>query len=95
MSVHELKCDSETFQKLFSGEKTCEIRFNDRTYITGDDLYLMETKYSGYEMREGKPLVYTGREILAKITHILYDVRYGLQKGFVCLSLKVLLTKKS
>jgi hypothetical protein len=87
--VHELKCDKIPFKYLFNEEKSCEIRYNDRTFSTGDRLLLRETKYSGAEMRKGKPLIYTGSSISARITHILYDRRYGLQEGFVCLSLKV------
>ena len=87
--VHELKTDSFGFQAVFAGDKTHELRCNDRDYHVMDWLILKETKWSGDEMAGGRPLVYTGRAIVAIISHILYGPLYGLAEGWVILSLKV------
>ena len=85
---HELKTDPIPFQAVWSGYKKAEIRRNDRDFHIGDDLLLQETEYSSQEMtNEKQPLEYTGREIEATITHIIEG--YGLESGFVALSLHV------
>ena len=88
--VHELKTDSYGFQAVFAGDKTQELRCNDRDYHVMDWVILKETKWSGDEMKAGWPLVYTGRAIAALVTHILYGPMYSLPAGWVILSLKVL-----
>lgn len=88
MKVHELKTDPGVFQKSYQGVKTFEIRFNDRDYQIGDGLFLRETKYSGEEMKEGKPLEYTGRTIHQRVTYILEGPIYGLMPGWVIMSVR-------
>lgn len=86
MKHHELKTDPEVFAAVAAGDKTHEIRFNDRAFAIGDVLHLRETKYPGEEMRAGAPLVYTGRHALREVSHI--QTGYGLVDGWVILSLK-------
>ena len=88
MKWHELKTDSEVFQAVRSGEKTYEIRFNDRDYQRHDFLRLCETERTGEEMREGAQLIYTGDEIDVKVTHILRGPVYGLKDMWVIMSIK-------
>lgn len=45
---HELKCRTEYFQRVVSGQKTFEIRKNDRDYQVGDVLVLKEIGPEGY-----------------------------------------------
>lgn len=86
--THELKTDPEVFDAVAKGFKTYEIRYNDRGYRVGDTLVLLETKYTVQEMREGQyPLIYTGRRYEAKISHIITGPLYGLEAGWVILSL--------
>ncbi len=92
---HDLKTDSEVFQAVISGEKTWEIRYDDRGFKVGDMVQLRETKYSGSEMRGtsemmGKPLQYTGGSILADITYILRGPVYGLADGWAIMTIKPL-----
>lgn len=84
MQTHYLKTDRQAFQAVKDGIKTHEIRFNDRNFQPGDRLVLQETRYTGAEMREGKPLEYTGHEAVRTISHI--QEGYGLAPGWVILS---------
>ena len=83
---HVLKTDPAVFQDVLDGKKTFEIRFNDRGYQVGDLIVLKETKFTGQQMREGSPLIYTGREMQKQISYILSG--YGLQDGWVILGIQ-------
>jgi len=87
MKTHDLKTDSEVFLAVWNGEKTFEIRLNDRGFETGDILFLRETEYSGSEMKLGHPLIFTERQIRAKVSHVLRGPIYGLMEKWVILSL--------
>ena len=76
---HELKCAPQFFTPLLSGEKTCELRFDDRAFRAGDTLWLREWQPSGY----------TGREIRAEVTYLLCGLPW-LQPGYVCMSIRPL-----
>jgi Zn finger protein HypA/HybF involved in hydrogenase expression len=83
---HELKTDPLPFADILSGEKTHEIRVDDRDFKVGDTLVLRETRYSRRAMREeGRWLEYTGREVERVVTHIQRG--YGLPDGLVVMSL--------
>jgi len=84
--VHELKTDPKVFAGSAAGLKTFEIRMDDRDFQEGDELLLRETVSTGEEMKDGKPLEYTGRVISQRITHILRGPVYGLQQGWAILS---------
>jgi hypothetical protein len=86
MKTHELKTDPVVFAAVIAGDKTHEIRFNDRDFAVGDTLHLRETRASGAEMKAGAPLEYTGRHSLQEISHVQYG--YGLAAGWVVLSFK-------
>lgn len=86
MTTHDLKTDPEVWAAVSDGSKTFEIRLNDRGFAVGDMLQLLETESTGEQMRNGAPLVYTGRALIRKVTHILTG--YGLMDGWCCLSLK-------
>lgn len=78
--VHELKIKSEYFNKVLSGEKTFEIRFNDRGFNVGDILILNE-------FFEGE---YTGKKINVKVIYLLShkDFQEGIPDGYVVLGIK-------
>lgn len=84
MTVHTLKTDPEVFAAVLSGEKTFEIRLNDRDFKVGDALHLLETASTGAEMKAGAPLTYTGRKAFRTVSHVLTG--YGLAEGWCCLS---------
>uniref|UniRef100_UPI002613F7D6 DUF3850 domain-containing protein n=1 Tax=uncultured Amphritea sp. TaxID=981605 RepID=UPI002613F7D6 len=85
MKHHELKTDPEVFQMSWEGRKSYEIRFNDRDYHSGDSALLRETRYSGEEMKAGKPLEYTNRALECVINGVLSG--YGLDEGWVILNI--------
>jgi len=62
MKTHNLKCWPEFFEKLMTGEKTFDIRLNDRDYQVGDTV----------KMREYNPDTreYTGRGMDFNIKYI-------------------------
>ena len=51
---HELKTDSNVFDESFKGNKTFEIRYDDRGFSVGDKILLRETQFSGIEMKNGQ-----------------------------------------
>ena len=84
MKRHILKTDPDVFELSWKKKKLYEIRFDDRNFQVGDELLLVETVYSGEEMKTGKPLVYTGRLICVTVNHKLKDI-YGLKDGWCIL----------
>lgn len=85
---HELKTDPEVFDAVARGEKTFEIRQDDRGFSVGDTLILRRTKHTGYEMRRLKyTLEYTGEQEQRTVSHVLRGPIYGLADGWVILSL--------
>lgn len=77
--IHRLKTFNEYFQKIKSGEKTFEVRVNDRNFKIGDILELVEINVGG---------VMTGEEIKANVTYILNDPKYCLD-GYVIMAIKL------
>lgn len=77
--THELKCLSEYFFAVDSGEKPFEVRRDDRGFQRGDKLVLKEV--SGPTRR------YTGNEIERKISYILTGGQFGIEAGYVVLGL--------
>lgn len=76
---HALKTLPEYFWAVVRGDKTYELRRDDRDFRVGDLIELHE-----WMPRGG----YTGRTYAAEITHILRDAReYGLMDGFCILSI--------
>ena len=75
---HYLKIKPEYFRAIVKGEKTFEVRFNDRNFQKYDVLHLEE--YAGEE--------YTGRVIDADVTYVLDNPDY-CKEGFVVMSIKV------
>lgn len=78
MKCHYLKIDPEHLEQVILGNKTSEIRFNDRNFQVGDLLFLR-----GYT-EDGE---YMSSQAIMRITHILDDSNY-MQPGFVMLSMK-------
>ena len=79
--IHALKIFPEYFNKVISGEKTFEIRQNDRNFLVGDYIALNEfISESGY----------TGRSALYRITYVAGHGHppVSLPDGYVILGIR-------
>lgn len=84
---HEVKCWPEFYSAIKSGEKTFDLRNDDRKYAVGDTLVLKE-----FDDRLGK---FTNEKIERIITYKLAGIGsggitplHGLLRGFCILALK-------
>lgn len=82
MNVHFLKIFPEHFKPVSDGSKKSEVRLNDRDFKTGDTLCLEEWCPQKKD--------YTGEEKTFSVTHILHGGFYGIEKGFVVMSIKLI-----
>jgi hypothetical protein len=84
--THELKSWPDYFEPISNGQKTFELRKNDRRFAVGDVLVLRE-----YDDRQG---AYTGRELRRRIVYMLDGIGpgaisplLGLARGYAILGL--------
>lgn len=75
--IHELKIYPDFFDAVISGEKTFEIRKNDRPFQKGDLLALNEWDWNSY----------TGRSCLVYVDFIMNNPEY-VKKDMVVMSIK-------
>lgn len=77
--VHKLKCWPDFYEAVKRGDKTVELRKNDRNYRVGDVLVL----------QEWDPLdaTYQGAEFEVLVTHIT-EARDFLKEGILALSIR-------
>jgi hypothetical protein len=90
--THRLKTWPEFFRAIQSGERTFEVRRDDRRFAVGDDLVLAEYDPApGYDPATGefsdKPAGFTGRHVLCRITHKFTEGGFGIQDGYCVLGL--------
>lgn len=78
---HELKTWSVYFDLIDSGQKTFELRKNDRDFQVGDRLILKEWDPETSE--------YTGRMMIVKVLYIMPGGQFGLDPGYVCMAIKI------
>ena len=78
MAQHRLKTCPKPFTALWSGEKTFEIRNNDRGYAVGDRLVLQEFFPDSCMW---------GRRIVSADVAYILDGGFGLHEGYVCMAL--------
>lgn len=90
-NVHELKCWAEAFVALEDGTKKAEFRRDDRGFQVNDLLVLREwmPEHGGGRYGAYIPNTYTGRVVVARITHILRK-KFGVPEGYAMLSLHML-----
>ena len=87
MKTHDLKTDPEVFDAVLKGDKTFEIRKDDRGFQVGDELILRKTKFTGEQMRAGSPLEIEGFPCVVRVKYILRGPCYGLAEGWVIMSI--------
>lgn len=76
--VHELKILPKYFRQVLKGNKTFELRKDDRNYNAGDKLILKEFEDERF----------TGCQLEKTITYVFKGGQYGLEKGYVILAIK-------
>ncbi|MCL6441855.1 MAG: DUF3850 domain-containing protein [Alicyclobacillus sp.] len=79
METHEMKIWPQYFEAVVSGDKTFEVRFDDRGFQRGDTLVLRE-----WSPRDQQ---YTGRECKRLVTYVLHGGMFGLEKGYSIMSI--------
>jgi hypothetical protein len=77
---HELKCAQEHYIRIISGQKTFEIRKNDRNFQVGDILILRE-----YDAKRGQ-YIDCSPAIRARIVYITH---YAQKDDFVVLGIAI------
>jgi hypothetical protein len=106
---HELKTWPEYFQAILDGNKTAEIRKNDRGFMVGDTLILKEFVpcqdcHGCGRIKDHTDMAdcgcaaphgkYTGRDVSVLVTNI-FDGRWGMKEGYVAMSFKPVPRKSS
>lgn len=91
-ATHELKTWEAYFQPVWLGEKTFDIRYDDRAFQKGDLVVLREWDWNGRCQCFEDPTIkghtntcarYSGREIHARIGHVAATTpARGSQRGF-------------
>lgn len=77
--IHELKTLKEYFVLVLCGSKQFELRINDKDFKTNDELLLKEW--------DGEKQEYTGRILHRRIDYILKGGQFGLENGYVIMSI--------
>lgn len=85
MEIHHLKTHTDYFNQVAHGNKTFEVRKNDRNFQTFDILCL--------ENYDGQNNQYKYGYVLAEVTYILKGGQFGIEDGYVVMGLKILIAK--
>lgn len=80
MTVHELKTWPEYYDAAVAGDKTFEVRADDRGYQQGDRLLLRR-----YDPGSGR---YDGREAAFDVTYLLRGGDFGVAPGHVVMAIR-------
>ena len=81
--VHELKCWPDYFRAIVRGDKTFEVRRDDRGFQKGDILHLVE-----YDPKKVEPFRLTGNVEQLLISYVLTGGQFGIESGYVVLGLQ-------
>ena len=91
--IHHLKCHPDSFELSSRGDKSYEIRFDDREFVVGDLIFLHEWAADASTLREAEG--YTGRECgpfqitcISTSEKIAVHSRGALGEGYVVLGLR-------
>ena len=84
--IHELKTWPEYFQAIVQGDKTFDLRRDDRKFMPGDHIKLLEYVPAGTGVYQPNSIGhYTGAHITLKITYVMHGGRFGLENGYCIL----------
>ena len=78
MREHSLKCWVHYFDAIERGDKTFEVRRNDRDFVKGDVLILE---------RFSPELGYLDKHVRRTVTYILHGGQFGIEPGYVVMGL--------
>lgn len=84
MQTHELKTIDRYFEAVERGEKTFEVRRNDRAFQTGDILKLVKVDDRG---RYDYPWPHDPPAIYRRITYLLQGGQFGIEPQYCVLGL--------
>lgn len=84
MKTHKLKLDIEFCDAVFNGEKTFEVRLNDRGFQTGDRIKFIPVD----NHRQAETIHHKIENREYEITYILNG--WGIKNGYVVLAIKEL-----
>lgn len=87
MTEHEIKAWPEFYTPVERGEKTLELRLNDRNYQVGDVLLLREYEPLTTSHTNQFTAFYTGRSSRYLVTHIIHGGPW-LTPGYVAMSIR-------
>lgn len=82
MTVHRLKTWPVAYEPAAQGLKPWEVRLNDRDYKV-DDVVVREEFWIEPDAQN-----YTGRRIAGRITFLLPGGQFGIEKGYVVMTLE-------
>ncbi|MHB1086123.1 MAG: DUF3850 domain-containing protein [Minisyncoccota bacterium] len=84
---HKLKTLARYYEAVERGEKTFEVRRNDRAFQTGDILILEKMDNEGryYETIPGHN--FNAKSLRKRITYLLQGGQFGIEPGFCVLGL--------
>lgn len=89
MKLHELKIKTTYYSEVAKGNKTFELRKNDRDYQVGDLIHFVNTKGEEIKWTYQDGNLVSGQYNLYQITYVLKDVpEYGLDKDYCILGIK-------
>lgn len=90
---HDLKIEQNDLSRILTGQKTFEIRNNDRDYQVGDVIHFLPLKSETYDVYEvAKEVCYNGKIPKYSITYI---TDFGLMGGFVALGIECKITSNN
>ena len=91
MKLHELKIKHKYLVQVDCGNKTFELRKNDRDYQVDDLIHFIEIKDEDKDFNPWHLQPSIAKDTLYKITYVLKDVpEYGLDKDYCILGIKKL-----
>lgn len=82
--IHQLKCEAKYFKEVCSGQKTFEVRKNDRNFHVGDYLALNELTSHPCDGEDKKE---TGRSALVHVHYLIDDPRF-VKEGYVIMGIE-------
>lgn len=86
--THTVKCWPTYFDAIRRGDKTFDVRRDDRGYQKGDVLELQRTQEPPYQYVVERDYLGKPRHVLhRRITYVLTGGQFGIEPGYVVLGL--------